>query len=185
MSEELFVKYCSPTLAGIKTGSLFSAKYSSEEELDRFIRDINERLIKKGLRVVPLKKDGGIALIYAYRPSKLRFDLGEKQAREILEESGYESLDPDALLSALKRRINGGGDFPHEIGLFLGYPPEDVKGFIDNKAKNFKRSGIWKVYGDEKRSDALFSKYRKCADVYLKKYREGNTLERLTVFSAT
>ena len=39
-----------------------------------------------------------------------------------------------------------GGDFPHEIGLLLGYPPEDVSGFIENGGKNFLCSGYWKVY---------------------------------------
>ena len=34
------------------------------------------------------------------------------------------------------------GEFPHEVGLFLGYPPEDVKGFIDHRANNFKCAGL-------------------------------------------
>lgn len=40
-------------------------------------------------------------------------------------------------------------DFPHEIGLFLGYPLEDVQGFIENRAEGYKCVGCWKVYGDE------------------------------------
>ncbi len=39
--------------------------------------------------------------------------------------------------------------FPHEIGLFLGYPPEDVCGYIRNKGKCQKCTGHWQVYGDE------------------------------------
>ena len=33
MSEELFVSQCAPTLAGVKTGSLFSCPYETREEL--------------------------------------------------------------------------------------------------------------------------------------------------------
>ena len=34
------------------------------------------------------------------------------------------------------------GELPHEVGLFLSYPPEDVKGFIDHRANDFKCAGL-------------------------------------------
>ena len=57
------------------------------------------------------------------------------------------------------------GEFPHEVGLFLSYPPEDVKGFIDHRANNFKCAGLWTVsythlfIAQDKRheADTLFS----------------------------
>lgn len=52
------------------------------------------------------------------------------------------------------------GEFPHEVGLFLSYPPEDVKGFIDHRTNNFKCAGLWKVYGDEEKARSLFAKYK-------------------------
>lgn len=60
------------------------------------------------------------------------------------------------------------GEFPHEVGLFLSYPPEDVKGFIDHRANDFKCAGLWKVYGDEEKVRSLFEKYRKCTEIYCK-----------------
>ena len=38
MSEETLVRYCSPTLAGIKTGSLFGCEFASQEELTAEIK---------------------------------------------------------------------------------------------------------------------------------------------------
>ena len=38
--------------------------------------------------------------------------------------------------------------FPHEMGLLLGYPPEDVEGFILQNGRNALCSGYWKVYED-------------------------------------
>jgi len=32
MSEEMLVRYCSPTLAGMKTGNLFRAPFESRED---------------------------------------------------------------------------------------------------------------------------------------------------------
>ena len=67
-----------------------------------------------------------------------------------------------------------------EIGLFLGYPPEDVEGFIEN-SHECKMSGFWKVYGDVHSAELLFNKYKKCTKVYCEQWKNGKTIERLTV----
>ena len=89
MSEELVVRQCAPTLAGIKTGSLFSCPCDSPEELRQEVRRINRLLAGKGLCLLPLRFDGGRALLYLYRPSRLRQDLEDAEAVRLLEESGY------------------------------------------------------------------------------------------------
>ena len=67
------------------------------------------------------------------------------------------------------------------MGLFLSYPPEDVKGFIDHRATNFKCAGLWKVYGDEEKARSLFEKYRKCTEIYCALWQSGLKLEQLAV----
>ena len=69
------------------------------------------------------------------------------------------------------------GEFPREVGLFLSYPPEDVKGFIDYRANNFKCTGPWKVYGDEGKARSLFAKYKKCTEIYCALWQSGSKLE--------
>ena len=71
--------------------------------------------------------------------------------------------------------------FPHEIGLFLGYPLADVQGFIAHCGRNYRLCGCWKVYGDPCFAQRCFAKYKKCRDVYLKCYEQGQLLSRLTV----
>ena len=56
MSEDLVIQYCSPTLAGLKTGSLFSCPCPSEEEVRRDVRALNQVLVPKGLCVLPLRR---------------------------------------------------------------------------------------------------------------------------------
>ena len=73
------------------------------------------------------------------------------------------------------------GEFPHEVGLFLSYPPEDVKGFIDHRANGFKYAGLWKVYGDEEKARSLFAKYKKCTEIYCALWQSGSKLEQLAV----
>lgn len=139
MSEETFVRYCSPTLAGIKTANLFSGCFADEEEMREGIRRLNGILVKKGIRVLPLKYHEGRALIYVYRPMRLRQDLERADVRSLLQEYGYICGAPEHCIVQLMRRLAEERDypwgFPHEIGLFLGIPPEDVRGFIENRAE--------------------------------------------------
>ena len=56
MSEELIIEYCSPTLAGIKAGSMFSVRVTEDTDINNEVRELNKILRGKGLRVIPLKK---------------------------------------------------------------------------------------------------------------------------------
>ena len=48
----------------------------------------------------------------------------------------------DELLAQLAERLCCEQDFPHEIGVFLGYPLADVIGFIKTAAKILRRAAI-------------------------------------------
>lgn len=181
MSEEMIIRHCSPTLAGIKTGNMFTYPYRSVQEMRADIRSWNRLLSSKGLCVLPLKYNGRSALVYFYRPAMLLRDLKDKAASKILHGCGYGSQSPGRCIAQLSKRMADGGEFPHEVGLFLGYPPEDVKGFIENKSACFKCVGCWKVYGDEEQAKKIFSKYKKCTQLYSRLYANGKGIERLTV----
>ena len=49
MSEEMVVRQCAPTLAGIKTGSLFPCPCTDRDALLDEVRQLNRRLSPKGL----------------------------------------------------------------------------------------------------------------------------------------
>lgn len=181
MSDELIIRNCSPTLAGIKTGSIFSCPYRSGKELMDDIRSLNRRLVPKGLRVLPLRRTEKRALIYVFRANDLRRDLSNQAVIELLQKRGYQDIRLEPCVRQLIGRLRENGEFPHEIGVFLGYPPEDVCGFIENKACGQKCVGCWKVYGDEKTARRTFEKYKKCTRVYCSQWEKGKSIERLTV----
>ena len=181
MSEEVIIKYCSPTLAGIKTGSLFSCSYNSKNEVCEFLRKLNLSLGSKGVRFMPLRFKNKKALIYAYRPSRLLPEVQVKEADELLSQRGYCTQNCGKCLARLIKRLGESEEFPHEIGLFLGYPVDDVKGFIENKACGAKCVGYWKVYGDEKKAQKLFEQYRKCTGIYKQQWCAGKPLAKLAV----
>lgn len=181
LPDERIVRGAAPTLAGIKTGSLLPCRYESQENLICQIRQLNCRLGGKGVRLLPLRMERGFALLYLYRPDRLRQDLASSEVRSVLAEAGYDDFRPQRCLPTLMRRLRRQESFPHEIGLFLSYPPEDVRGFIRYGGKNSKCAGCWKVYGDVEQSRRRFEHYHRCTELYCRALSMGVPLERLTV----
>lgn len=181
LSEEWLVRNCAPTLAGLKTGSLFSCPCPRREALVQELRGLNHQLQGKGLRIVPLRLSTGRALVYLYRPRRLQLDMGHALARQLLRERGYDPEDSGRCVVQLMRRLRAGEEFPHEIGLFLGYPPEDVRGFIVHRAQDCKCVGCWKVYGDVEAARQQFSQFEKCTRIYCQQWRRGKDIRQLAV----
>ena len=181
MSEDLVIRHCSPTLAGIKTGNLFSCDCPCRKELAKALSGLNRKLVPRGIRILPLRVCGGRALIYTYRPHALESDLADQRVRELLLQYGYTPENLNACVLHLIYRLRTAEEFPHEIGLFLSYPPEDVLGFIHNKAGNHKCLGCWKVYGNEQEARSIFEKYNLCSETYFQQWKEGKSIEQLTV----
>jgi len=181
VSEDHLIRYCAPTLAGIKTGSLFTCSCPCAEELRNTVRSLNKRLVPKGLRLLPLRFSDQKALMYVYRPSGLKQDLSNETASRLLKEHGYCTESCEHCIAQLAHKLKNFGEFPHEIGLFLGYPPEDVAGFMENKASRSKCTGCWKVYGDVDAAKKRFEQYRKCSRVYQICWENGSSLDRLAV----
>ena len=182
MSEEQVVRNCAPTLAGLKTGNLFACPYENREDLLDFLRSLNRRLGKKGVRAVPLRIRQDRALIYLYRPARLEKDLSCASCEALLSELGYNCRGGSRCLTRLARRLKQQEDFPHEIGLFLGYPLGDVIGFIENHGQNCLCSGVWKVYTNPEAAAGAFRKFSKCTRVYRRLFFGGQrNVEQLTV----
>ncbi len=181
MSDAALIEYCSPTLAGIKTGSLFTVAFGDRETLLKEIAQMNRLYAGRGLRVIPLGYLRSRALIYIYRPSLLKKDIGDALAAKILGERGYAIGNADKCVAQLAARLRAAGEFPHEIGLFLGYPPEDVEGFIAHRDDGCKYVGAWRVYGDEVSARRKFADYKMCTMNYERLLSRGRNLSDLIV----
>ena len=182
MIENLVTRFCSPTLAGFKTGSLFTVRGRNREELTEDLRKLNRILTRKGLRALLFTAKCGNNLVYIYRPKLLKRDLASAEAEGILKDKGYCTLEStERCIVQLAKRISNDNDFPHEIGLFLGYPPYDVKCFMKDTRKGVKCVGCWKVYSNRKRAMETFEKFKKCTEIYHRALKNGKPLEELIV----
>ncbi len=181
ISESTLIEHCSLTLASIKTGSLFTVKFENKSALSKDIEYWNEEFSRIGLKITPLKMRDDTALIYMYRKDLLLTDLNKPKARKILAEFGYCKSDIIYCIDQLSHKLSKTYNFPHEIGLFLGYPPDDVEGFICNKGQNCSLCKYWKVYGDKNEALLKFAQYDKCRKIYRKLWQDGRDIMQLTV----
>lgn len=170
---------CAPSLAGIKPADLISFCPGAGEEADLPAR-YDRMLAPRGIRVRELCRCARGCLLLVYRPDRLAVRLAEPRVRELLSRAGYPAQgDLEALLAVLARRLGQGGPFPHEVGLFLGYPPEDVEGFCRHGGRNYKLSGPWKVYGHVEEAKVRFETFRRCRDTLYRHVEEGRTLAQI------
>ena len=116
MSEDLLVRNCAPTLAGLKTGNLFTCPCDDRQSLTKSLRSLNHRLGAKGIRVLPLRFSDRNALIYLYRPARLEQDLSSADSARLLDRTfpqlsaggcaglhGASSLQMHGLLESLRK----------------------------------------------------------------------------------
>ena len=105
MSEEMIIKQCSPTLAGMKTGSIFNCTFLNKKILWNEIRHLNTLLSKKGLRIIPLAVESRKALIFIYRPDRLEKDIIREESVSILKECGYCRISTQDCIAHLKKGL--------------------------------------------------------------------------------
>lgn len=148
--------YGAPLLKGIKPANLMMV--DGEEFMD-----IGSILKSTNITCFFLKGKGKKAVLYLYRKKELESCLASGEVQGFLRAFGYMSHDVEGVLGHLSKRIglyrDGSMEFPHEIGIFLGYPLPDVKGFIKNRGRNYLMSGYWKVYQNVEETAELFKRF--------------------------
>ena len=179
MLERALVAHCSPTLARLKLGGLFT--YAIDAGFYGEYASLSGQLRAKGVTLCVLRVRRGIALIYLYRRDELARALSDDSTWAFLKRCGYDRRDVDGVMRTLRRRLAGSDGFPHEIGVFLGYPLTDVIGFIENEGRNCLCCGYWKVYANECDALRAFARFQKCKAVYERLFASGCPLARLTV----
>lgn len=159
---------CSEVLAGVKPANLISLTnrkrpcgrnlynlwQSHHDKLSTCITDVCFRVLQTRERAL---------LLFCYNPDLLVAHLNHSGIRVLLSKAGYDaSLSGEALLEELCRRIKDSDVFPHEIGLFIGYPTKDVAAFMGLVKLPFACQGLWKIYGNPDKSLQLADRFKTC-----------------------
>lgn len=178
--ERLLAEHCAPTLLSRKCASLVTLSRKTFPDLS-FLPVYFRTLRRIGIESRILCSCRQRVLLFLYRPDQLSQRLSDAETRNILESLGYPCGSPlSAMLSALSGRLRAHcGSFPHEIGLFLDYPPKDVSAFMHCNGAGFRLCGYWKVYTDIDSARRRFALYDRCRDILTAGLQNGSTLSAL------
>jgi hypothetical protein len=153
----IIVNYCGPVLMDCKPAALFTLQSQSAFAC-------LSALLPRRLSLMVLRKSEGRLLVLLFHKEKLGKTISNESAGTMLAGMGYPTGGSISIvLKYLKKRFEN-ETFPHEIGLFLGYPVEDVLGFVKHKGRNYKLCGYWKVYGDVEQAKLRFRQYDECRE---------------------
>lgn len=182
--EENLIRYAAPTLAGCKVANLMNLP--KENSSGQALHYCRQCLQCSGIQLHVFLETEERRLLYVYRCSALEELLKDRKIQAFLHKYGYRDFTVSACLKRLtarfaEQRYAKKGTFPHEIGIFLGYPLDDVEGFILHQGKHAKLSGDWKVYGNVSLAKELFSRFADCRSLLRQKFYAGASLTDLSV----
>lgn len=172
------VTQCAPVLKGVKISNLITMKPGGWRKIRAYLK-------KSRIICIPLYADAEKEVLFLYRYEQLERHLKNREVREFLRGCGYESFEVASVLVRLRRRyrLYAGisKEFPHELGVLLGYPVGDVQGFIDNRGENSLTSRYWKVYQNPKEAERIFDLYDRVKEQALKEIMCGQPLSHVAV----
>lgn len=167
---------CAPLLTGLKISNLLIVPSDNERLVRMLVR-------KTGISCYRLLRSKGKITFLLFRRMQLEAFLRKGSAEKMLKEQGYKNLTLGGILSCFQMRYQAYKDgklaFPHEMGILLGYPIEDVLGFIKHKGKNYLYSGYWKVYENMQEKRALFRQYQEAQETLIQLLASGIKMEEI------
>lgn len=171
--DTLIINHCAPTLSGIKIANIFTYQYNSKKDVYKKIASYNKILNSRNINVSIIKDYDNKVIVYVYNKKRLEEYIFNDEIFDFLEDYGYKDKNLYKCIKLLKERMQYNKDFPHEIGIFLGYPLMDIYGFINNYGKNSLYTGYWKVYHNKKEAIKTFESYNRCRDFYTSTFLNG------------
>ncbi|MDO4942967.1 MAG: DUF3793 family protein [Lachnospiraceae bacterium] len=171
--------HCAPFLKGIKHSALLVLKPEDA-------RIMGKTLSRMNAKCKTMYRNREKIILLLYRETEMKAMLKEKTVAGFLKKYGYEEAENlDKILDFLINRFQSAygkrKEFPHEIGAFLGYPIEDVEGFIENNGQNSLLTGYWKVYSNRERAEKMFQRYDEARELAICEVLEGKKFYEIAV----
>jgi hypothetical protein len=150
--------HAAPTIRKVKAASTIAFRNTERKEVYLWKKYGEEYLLKYSISCIVIKEEKDICVVLFYYDELLKKVLRKDSTMDFLSNFGYsENMNLEEILLHLKSRF--ADDCPHELGLFLGIPLEDVKDFIYNPLKRCIFTGYWKVYNNEETARRIFNCY--------------------------
>lgn len=152
---------CAPLLSGLKISNLFNV---SKDQIPM----VKKLFCGTNISYYILLEQKDMVALFLYQKEELLSYISKKEVRMFLEQYGYRGLSVETALSFLAKRYEAHilyqAEFPHEMGVFLGYPVEDVIGFIEHEGKECLGVGYWKVYKNMPQKKKVFEQFERAKE---------------------
>ena len=148
-----------PVILGSKPSEIVNIPGTIEEKRVKLfqIQSFFSNCSKITYRIITTH-DGGKRVLFINELSMNRV-LSNKRCVNFLKFVGYSSdYNFDGYINELVSRLES-EEFPHEIGVFLGYPLKDVLGFMGYGKKELVEIRNWKIYGDKQVSYDVYNSF--------------------------
>lgn len=161
----ILANYSMPTLIHVKPSNVINVNKKYIEDTKKFFKLLKSGIEEFDGKFFILYENEESYLIMVYNKQLLNAVLQKAENNVLLDGFGYHFKERalEKVLLLLKKRYQGykenGHEFPHEMGIMLGYPKEDVAAYIKNQGRNYKFCGIWKVYNDVDNAVKVFDYY--------------------------
>lgn len=170
---------CAPVILGIKISNLLIVDSSYKNAVKCIFH--NTELYCRTLYV-----NKGQIVFLIYYPLPLQNYLRQDSVWRLMQQLGYSTENLQQIFIELTHRyaffMKTKRKFPHELGLILGYPFQDVVGFINHRGKNYLYSGYWKVYCDLENALGTFAQYEKAKKLLLSWVIRGGSIRTILTF---
>ena len=159
--EKFLIYNASLVISGVKPSATITIKKGNENLYDKWIKYGISFLKEIDIQYINLRECSNALIILIYSEEKLSNYIFKEENKRFLRQLGYsEENDMREYLEILKRRYKE-FNCPHELGIFLGFPLNDVKYFMNCKDKKCLSCGYWLVYNNLQEAQEIFSKYDK------------------------
>lgn len=168
--------HLAPTVAGLKPATLVSFKESDSELLELCYSAVVREYEGESIKYFIVKSFKGNITILFYNEKKLHNVIFDSNNMRFLNRYGYSGdMLPEEVLEHLKSRFSDA--CPHEVGIFLGFPLEDVKSFIEFPDKKCRVCGYWKAYSNEEAAEEIFQLYDKAKEAVMRNFLDSFIIE--------
>ena len=168
---------CAPVIAGLKVSNLLIIPEGQLFQLRELLKDSSISMY------LLLKEEGRLVILLYHRDRKAWLVKAGYKADYDSVRAGHEGISLSAVLARFRRRYQsysrGMKDFPHEMGILLGYPVEDVEGFILHKGGSYLCNGYWKVYYNVSQKQRTFRWYSFAEHHLLCLLKEGRSIPEI------
>lgn len=167
-----------PTIEGAKPSTILTFSKNNRNLYESWQKYKEQFLQYFNIEAFEIKDTGDTHTVLFYRENELYSQIFNERNINFLRRFGYgENMELKDCLQLLKKRYEN--FCPHEIGIFLGIPLEDVEAFMNCSDTPCLTCGYWKVYSNLDKALNTFKCYDEAKINILKSVKDQLALNNM------